>query len=80
MRAVIVVDRGWIWAGDVSESKGRIRLTRAVWVFRWESLGFDGVLSNPKDRRVQLRPVQYPIDIPKDAEIFRIPVPDDWGL
>ena len=35
-RAVVVVDRGWIFAGDVHRENGRIRLTRAVWVFRSE--------------------------------------------
>lgn len=29
-RAVVVVDRGWIFAGDVHEDAGRIRLGRAV--------------------------------------------------
>ena len=34
-RAVVVVDRGWIFAGDVEDVNGRIRITRAVWVLRW---------------------------------------------
>lgn len=79
-RAVVVVDRGWIFAGDVTHEAGRIKLSRAVWVFRWEQLGFDGVLANPKDPRVNIRPVPQGVDIPEDAEIFRVPVADDWGL
>lgn len=35
-RAVVVVDRGWIFAGDVTRENGRIRLARAVHVFSWE--------------------------------------------
>jgi len=76
-RAVVVVDRGWIFAGDVTEENGRIRLDRAVWVFKWESIGFNGVIAHPE--KADLRPID-PVDIPAGAEIFRVPVVDDWGL
>lgn len=79
-RAVVVVDRGWIFAGDVTEKNGRVRLDRAVWVFRWESIGFDGVLANPKSNKATIKPLRDPVDIPSGAEVFRIPVADDWGL
>ena len=78
-RAVVVVDRGWIFAGDVTEENGRIRLTRAVWVFRWEEVGFNGVIADPLDSRVDLRPIDD-VDIPSQSEVFRVPVADDWGL
>lgn len=79
-RAVIVVDRGWIFAGDVARENGRIKLSRAVWVFRWESIGFDGVIANPKDKKVTIKPLPNGVDIPEGAEIFCVPVSDDWGL
>jgi hypothetical protein len=79
-RAVVVVDRGWVFAGDVTEKEGRLRLDRGIWVFRWEGVGFDGVLANPKDPKVQLRPLSTVVDIPSGAEIFRAHVPDNWGL
>lgn len=79
-RAVVVVDRGWIFAGDVEECGGRIFLTRAVWVFRWEGVGFDGVIANPKSPKVTVRLLDRPVDIPLDAEVFCVPVADDWGL
>ena len=79
-RAVVVVDRGWIYAGDVTEENGRIRLDRAVWVFRWESIGFAAMVSDPESSNVDIRKMNYPVDIPQTAEIFRVPVPDDWGL
>jgi hypothetical protein len=78
-RAVIVVDRGWIFAGDVTRENGRIKLSRAIHVFRWESIGFDGVIKNPKSGKVTLKPLAD-VDMPADAEIFAIPVADDWGL
>lgn len=78
-RAVIVVDRGWIFAGDVTRENGRIKLSRAIHVFRWESIGFDGVINNPKSNKVTLKPLAD-VDMPSDAEIFSIPVPENWGL
>ena len=79
-RAVVVVDRGWIFAGDVVRENGRIRLTRAVWVFRWESIGFDGMVANPRSTKVDIRPIPNGVDLPQGAEIFLVPVDDSWGL
>lgn len=79
-RAVVVVDRGWIFAGDVAEANGRITLSRVVWVFRWESIGFDGVIADPKSNKVTLKPIAQNVDLPADTELFRVPVADDWGL
>jgi len=77
-RAVVVVDRGWIFAGDVTEKDGRIYLSRAVWVFKWDSVGFAAVVDNPS--KADIRPIDD-VDIPAGSEIFRIPVADDkWGL
>ena len=79
-RAVVVVDRGWIFAGDVVEKDGRIYLHRAVWVFNWSTIGFDGVIKDPKNKNVNLRKLDNIVDLPADSEIFRVPVADDWGL
>ena len=78
-RAVIVADRGWIFAGDVTRKDGRIRLTRAVWLFRWESVGFAAVIADPKKSKADIRPIAD-VDMPADAELFCIPVADTWGL
>jgi hypothetical protein len=79
-RAVVVVDRGWIFAGDVTEENGRIFLDRAVWVFRWERIGFAAVIENPKRDGIDIRPLPTRVDIPAGAEVFRLPVDDGWGL
>jgi hypothetical protein len=79
-RAVIVVDRRWIFAGDVTREDGRIKLSRAVWVFKWESVGFDGVIANPQSSKVTIKPMPNGVDIPAGAEIFCTPVADDWGM
>lgn len=78
-RAVLVLDRGWIVAGDVEDVGGRIKVTRAVHVKRWESIGFDGMVADPKSTKVFLASVPNGFDCPADAELFRVPVSDDWG-
>lgn len=79
-RAVVVVDRGWIFAGDVVRENGRIKLSRAVHVFKWESIGFDGMIANPKSLKVTLKPLPTGVDIPQVAEVFCVPVGDEWGI
>jgi len=79
-RAVVIVDRGWIFAGDVTEKDGRIYLDRAVWVFRWESVGFAAVVADPKKAKADIRPLPTRVDMPEGAEVFRLPVSADWGL
>ena len=79
-RAVVVVDRGWIFAGDVRRENGRIYLSRAVHVFRWESIGFDGMIANPKSDKVTIKPLSNDVEVPAGSEIFSIPVGDQWGL
>lgn len=79
-RAVVVVDRGWIFAGDVEMDGEVIVLTRAVHVRSWEQIGFDGMLASPKGGKVVLKALPSVVRIPAGAEIFRCPVADDWGL
>ena len=76
-RAVIVVDRGWIFAGDVERKDGFIYLSRALHVFKWESVGFAGMIENTK--KADLRKIAD-VQIPEGAEIFCVPVHESWGL
>ena len=76
-RAIIVVDRGWIFAGDVIRENGRIKLSRALHVFKWESVGFAGMIKDTK--KADLRKIAD-VDIPADAEIFSVPVSPEWGM
>lgn len=75
-RAVVVVDRGWIFAGDVTRENGRIKISRALHVFKWEGIGFAKMVETAK---ADLRNIAD-VDIPADSEIFSIPVEDSWGL
>lgn len=76
-RAVVVVDRGWIFAGDIREENNRIYLTNAVWVFKWSGCGFAAVIADPS--KADIRPIAD-LDIPVASEIFRLPVAAGWGL
>ena len=78
-RAVVVVDRGWIFAGDVTRKDGRIYLSNALHVFKWEHLGFAGMVDDPKKAEADLRKIND-VDIPEGAEVFCVPVNDKWGL
>lgn len=78
-RCVVIVDRGWIFAGDVEEKNGRIYLTRAVHVQGWDGVGLDGALKDSKTK-VRCRKLTTIVDIPADSEIFRCPVDANWGL
>jgi hypothetical protein len=77
-RAVVVVDRGWIFAGDVTEENGRIKLTRAVHVFSWSGQGFAAMIADPT-KKTDIRSCAD-VDLPADSEIFRVPVHDNWGI
>ncbi len=78
-RAVVVVDRGWIFAGNVTRENGRIRLTNALHVLKWETVGFSGMIADTKKAKADLRPIAD-VDMPEGAEVFCVPVPDGWGL
>lgn len=79
-RAILVVDRGWIFAGDMSRTAdGYVRLENAVNVFGWDSIGFARIAHEWKSDKVDLRPCE-PVEVPEDAIVFRQPVPPGWGL
>ncbi len=81
-RNVLVIDGGWIYAGDMSydESTKEYTLSNAVWVFRWESVGFDGVLKDPKNKNVTIKKMDHCPVIPERSLIYRVPVEANWGL
>jgi len=81
-RHVVVIDRGWIVAGDVStdEVTKELIVSNAIHVFRWESIGFDGVLKDPKSSKVTLKTLPYPVKVPQVSVIFTVPVSESWGV
>jgi hypothetical protein len=82
-RIVAVIDRGWIYAGDRYEcDNGYIGLRNIVWVFNWETIGFNKVLETPGNNKANLRKVdpKFVIEIPPNSLIFQVRVDDNWGL
>ena len=81
-REVVVIDRGWIFAGDVERSpeSGDLTIYNAIHVFRWESIGYTGVLENPTSDKVVLKTCKYPVKVPAGSVIFTNPVDDNWGI
>jgi hypothetical protein len=79
-RAVFVIDRGFIYAGDWSLIDDEYTLANAVNLRRYESIGFEGVLQDPKSSNATIVPVPYPVIVPTGSVLFRIPVPQGWGL
>jgi hypothetical protein len=78
---VVVIDRGWVFAGDVEtdETTNEVVIHNAINVFRWESIGFVGVLANPKDSKVTLMASPYSVRVPAGSVIFTVPVEESWG-
>jgi len=79
-RAVFVLERGFIYAGDYSLSNGQYVLANAVNLRKYERIGFEGVLANPRSDQVTIVPVPYPVIVPSGSVLFLIPVPQGWGL
>jgi hypothetical protein len=79
-RAVFVIDRGFVYAGDWSLSNGQYTLTNAVNLRRYESIGFEGVLVDPKTSKATIVAMPYPVIVPLGSVLFLIPVPQGWGL
>lgn len=80
-RAVVVLDRGWIFAGDVStDQDGKLRLSRALHVMKWISGGFSKMVADPAGAGADLRKMSNEVVYPADCELFRCPVSDTWGL
>lgn len=79
-RAVVVVDRGWIFAGDLKEGIDKVVLKRVVWLMRWEDIGFSGVLADPTNSKVTLKAMPTDVVVPHNSIIFTCPVHDNWGL
>jgi len=79
-RAVFVIDRGFIYAGDWSLSDEGYTLANAVNLRRYESIGFEGALADPKSSKVTIVAMPYPVIVPPGSVLFRVPVPQGWGL
>jgi len=80
-RRVVVIDRGWIFGGNVErdDDEGVITITDAVHVIRWEAIGFDGVCADKQREKMTLKRMDKPVVVPMGSVIFSVVVADTWG-
>lgn len=78
-RQVLVIDRGWIIAGDVEETADGVTLYRPTMLQSFQSIGFSGAIADPRSESVTLQQMTAPVVVPRHSIIFRVPVDSDWG-
>ncbi len=77
-RHIVVLDRGWIFAGDLSKDEHNVyTLSNAVNVQRWEKGGF-GALSKSATKAGATLSECEPLRFAASAMIFVVPISEDW--
>lgn len=81
-RVLLILDRGWVYGGDLVEDapEGRVQLANAYNVRSWRGCGMTGVQSMADPDKVTLDKVAGIVDVPASAELFRLPLGASWGL
>ncbi len=77
-RYIVVLPRGWIGVGNVTEEDGTCRIANCYNLRRWEKNGFGGVTTDPKAAGVHLDKCAD-IIYRRDAEILRVPIAESWN-
>jgi hypothetical protein len=74
---IVVLHRGWIFVGELSEAGDGYRLDSCRNVRKWASGGFGGLSHGAKSSGATLDDAQ-PMEFPADAMIFCSELPEDW--
>ncbi len=78
-RAIVVLDRGWIFVGNLEHREdGTCRLTNAANVRKWQTGGYGGLTKDPVGAQVDMDPCAD-LEFATAAMLFCTPVSDDWG-
>lgn len=79
-RAIVVLDRGWIFVGHITgpTDNGMYKITNCQNVRIWKQNGFGGVCRDPKAAGVILDPASD-IRCHQSAIIFIVPISEEWG-
>ncbi len=76
-RHIVVLDRGWIFVGDLEHHEdGHYKLSRASNIRLWKRSGFGGMTRDPKAAGAEMDAC---VDQTFDHYIFAVPVADEWG-
>ncbi len=79
-RVLLVIDRGWIFAGDLEADGDHYVLHRSVNVERWTGgQGISGVIADPKTD-VTLRAMPAPVRVPRACVLYSVALIAGWGL
>ena len=77
-RHIVVLDRGWIFVGDLSQDEHDIfTITNCKNVRKWNKGGF-GLLSQSATKAEAVLDDCVPIRFEKSARILVVPVAGDW--
>ena len=78
-RHIVVIDRGWIFAGDLSQDKatGVFTLFNAVNVRKWQNGGFGMLTQSASKAGATLDPCE-PIKFNSSAVVFTVPISAGW--
>lgn len=77
-RHIIVLDRGWIFAGDMSQDeKGVYTVLNCKNVRKWSKGGFGGLTKSAKKSEAVLDDCE-PVRFYSKSMIFCVPIGDDW--
>jgi hypothetical protein len=76
--SIVVLHRGWVFVGELSDSKsGGLRLGNVRNVRKWDSGGFGRLTRGAKSSGAVLDAAQ-PMEFYADAMIFSAALPEGW--
>jgi hypothetical protein len=76
-RHIVVLDRGWIFAGDLVVEDGIYTLSNAANIRTWKTGGFGALSQGAKKAGAQLDDCAA-IKFSGKAMIFAVPISKDW--
>jgi len=77
-RHVLVLDKGFIFVGNLEDRDGRIWMTNCHNLRRWGKNGFGGAVEDPIAAEVELDRCPD-FSVPMSVELMRLPVPEGWA-
>jgi len=76
-RHIVVLDRGWIFVGNLSEDDGIYTLRHAFNSRKWERGGFGGLTKSATDSGAVMDECA-PIGFRGDAMVLWVAIPESW--
>lgn len=78
-RHIVVLDRGWIFCGNLTRTEDGVNtLTNVVNIRKWVRNGFGGLTTDPKAAGMECDECAA-IRFRDSALMFAVPVPENWN-